>query len=418
MKLLSKGRSSATSQTEKERKKRRAGRCRFAESTPSYVANRLPPLGGYRHLHHLTIVLSLPRWQPYVNSSISMNIPNDILHCRSTVFCAALFVFASSAFASVADEITEIRDATIAFLGSLNEDQKANCNLAFDHSDREDWKYVPANRLGLGMREMNDAQREELDAVRQAIHSADGLEKSKGVILCETFLYDMSGHDDFRDPGKYHLTVYGTPDEKEPWGLRFEGHHISLNYTFVGNQAVAAAPAFYGANPATITEGSNKGLRILKDEEDLARDLIHSLNADQKGVAVFRSAAFEEIVTHSQPKVSPLEPVGLAYSDMKAAQQKKIMSVISEYLSWMPDAIAAERLERVIEGGLDHIRFGWAGGIEKGDLHYYRIQGPSFLIEYDNFQGKGTHIHSVWRDFKGDFGRDLLKEHYEHGHAH
>lgn len=347
-----------------------------------------------------------------------MSVPTDYSCRRLVSVFAALFVLAASVFASAADEITEIRKATQAFLDSLEATQNESCNLAFDHSDREDWNYIPAKRLGLAMRDMSVPQREKLDTVLKAIHSADGIEKTKGVVLCETFLYEKSGRSDFRDPGKYHLTVYGAPDDKEPWGLRFEGHHISLNYTFVGSQAVAAAPAFYGANPATITEGPNKGLRILRDEEDLARELVRSLDAEQKDIAVFRSTALREIVTSSDTRVSPLEQVGLAYGEMKVPQQKKLMSVIAEYLSWMPENIAAERLEKVIAGGLDGIHFGWAGGIEKGEKHYYRIQGPSFLVEYDNFQGNGTHIHSVWRDFDGDFGRDLLKEHYEHGHAH
>jgi len=337
---------------------------------------------------------------------------------RLVVLAVASAIFTASVIADAAHDVAMIRKATESFLSALDSDQRATCNLGFDHANREDWKYVPADRLGLAMRDMNDVQLRELDTVLSAILSADGLKKSKGVILCETALYEKSGHDEFRDPSKYHLTVYGTPDESEPWGLRFEGHHISLNYTFVGDHAIAAAPGFFGANPATIMEGPNKGLRILADEEDLGRAFVESLEGDRRTAAVFAETAPKEILTGAKSRVSPLEPKGLAHANMTPAQQKKLMSLIGEYVSWMPEEVAADRLKKIIEGGVENIRFAWAGPIKKGAQHYYRVQGPSFLIEYDNFQGGGKHIHAVWRDFNGDFGRDILKEHYEHGHAH
>ncbi len=344
---------------------------------------------------------------------------NNVRYFRGRWAVLFLFLIAiarCSFGAGVADEMVEIDTATFEFLESLDGEQLKTCNLSFKHASRVDWNYVPGDRLGLDMGAMSSEQLEKLDALLGTILSADGLEKSKGVLLCERVLYDNSGHSTLRDPSKYHLTVFGKPDKKTPWGIRFEGHHISLNYTFAGNRAVAAAPAFFGANPATILEGPNEGLRVLKDEEDLGRTLVQSLSAEQKKIAIFRETALREIVTRAKPEVSPLESVGIAYSDLNPTQQESLLSLIGEYIGWMPEGIAAARLQKVLEGGLQSIRFGWAGGIDKGDRHYYRVQGPSFLIEYDNYQGSGTHIHAVWRDFKGDFGRDLLREHYQFEH--
>jgi hypothetical protein len=214
-----------------------------------------------------------------------------------------------------------------------------------------------------------------------------------------------------RDPGRYFFSVFGTPSKKETWGWRAEGHHVSLQFTVVKGTMVASSPTFFGSNPAEVPEGPKKGLRILADQEDTARALLTSLDATQRGKAVIQNVALNEIVTTNKLDISPLSPVGLAADGMTSVQRDMLMKVIDTYISKMADDIAAERTAKLRKAGLEKIAFAWAGEPERGKKHYYRIQGPTFLIEHDNSQNNGNHIHSIWRDFDGDFGRDLLREH-------
>jgi hypothetical protein len=215
-----------------------------------------------------------------------------------------------------------------------------------------------------------------------------------------------------RDPEKYHLTVYGTPHPIDAWGWRFEGHHLSLNFTLAGDKGVAIAPSFLGADPAEVREGSRKGLRALAAEEEAARTLLESLSDAQRRETIFSTSTFRDIVTGTAAKVAPLENVGIAGAKLEAAQRDRLMQLIQVYANTFEPALAAARMARVQKGGVESIRFGWAGTTQRGRPHYYRIQGPLFLIEYDASQNDGNHIHTVWRDFSGDFGRDLLREHY------
>lgn len=182
---------------------------------------------------------------------------------------------------------------------------------------------------------------------------------------------------------------------------------------------LATAPNFWGANPAEVREGSKTklGFRALKDEEDIARKLLASLSTEQKEKAIFERA-FRGVVTKAKPEVDRMKPVGIGFRDLTGKQKKALWKLIHVYLDNMRPEIAQKRLEKIEKEGDAGIRFGWAGSEKRGKGHYYRVQGPSFLIEYDNVQDGANHIHTVWRDFDGDFGRDLLKEHYSAGHAH
>jgi hypothetical protein len=246
--------------------------------------------------------------------------------------------------------------------------------------------------------------------------SAAGHRKVVNIIELELVLREIEAFGMMRDPERYHLTIYGKPDAKAAWGWRFEGHHLSLNFTLAGDRTSADTPSFFGANPATVPKGTNKGLRVLAAEEDEARALLASLNGAQRGEAVFESRTYGEIVTANADKVDPksesLRPVGIAAAKLSEAQRAQLMKLIEVYAGSFEPALAKARLARVHEGGVENIRFGWAGSTERGRQHYYRIQGPKFLIEYDASQNDGNHVHTVWRDFSGDFGRDLLRQHY------
>jgi hypothetical protein len=214
-----------------------------------------------------------------------------------------------------------------------------------------------------------------------------------------------------RDPEKYYVSVFGTPSSKATWGWRVEGHHVSLQFTLVNGTLVANSPFFFGSNPAEVLEGPQKGLRILAQREDTARALVMALDQTQRGQAIIQNVAPNDIVTGNKLTADPLAPVGVTAAALTPAQRDMLMQVVTAYTSAMADDIAAERMAQLKKAGLEKIAFAWAGEVERGKKHYYRVQGPTFLIEFNNTQNNGNHIHSVWRDFNGDFGRDLLREH-------
>jgi hypothetical protein len=214
-----------------------------------------------------------------------------------------------------------------------------------------------------------------------------------------------------RDPEKYFFSIFGTPSAKDTWGWRVEGHHVSLNFTVVNGTLVAGSPSFFGSNPAEVRDGPKKGLRILGAEEDAARALLDALDAPQREKATIEKVAPGDMVTMNKNDINPLSPAGIMADGLTAKQRDLLMKLIDVYAGAMAGDIAADRLSRLRKAGIEKIGFAWAGPIERGQKHYYRIQGPTFLVEYDNTQNDGNHIHSVWRDFNGDFGRDLLREH-------
>jgi hypothetical protein len=207
------------------------------------------------------------------------------------------------------------------------------------------------------------------------------------------------------------FSVFGTPSPKQPWGWRVEGHHISLHFTVVNGTLVASSPTFFGSNPAEVREGPKKGLRILGAEEDAARALLESLDDGQRQQAIVNATAPNDMLTMANVDIKPLEPIGISAGALKPNQRDLLLKLVDVYTGYMAADLAAERNARLKKAGIEKIGFAWAGGVEKGRKHYYRVQGPTFLIEYDNTQNDGNHIHSVWRDFNGDFGRDLLREH-------
>jgi hypothetical protein len=214
-----------------------------------------------------------------------------------------------------------------------------------------------------------------------------------------------------RDPERYFFSIFGSPSAKDTWGWRVEGHHVSLHFTVVNGTLVAGSPSFFGSNPAEVRTGPKKGLRILGAEEDAARTLLQALDASQRAKAIIARDAPGDMLTMAKVEISPLSPSGLRAEDMNASQRDLLLKLVDVYTGYMAPDIAADRLARLKKAGVEKIGFAWAGDTERGRKHYYRIQGPTFLVEYDNTQNDGNHIHSVWRDFDGDFGRDLLREH-------
>lgn len=318
-------------------------------------------------------------------------------------------------------DVARMAEAANQFLASLTPDLRAEAAFAFDSDERFRFHFIPVEsypRNGLRLGAMSASQRERAEGLLRAGLSARGFLTTQQIIQLEGILRDLEGPNRrlARNPDDYLVSVFGTPSASGTWGWRFEGHHMSLHFTVVNGSGTASSPAFFGANPAVVREGPHQGFRPLALEEDAARVLLASLDAAQRGRAVISDIAPRDIVTGADLDISPLSPVGIRAGDLFAAQRALLMELIDVYTSHMAADIAEQRLERIRRAGVDAITFAWAGELERGRPHYYRVQGPTFLIEYDNTQNDANHIHSVWRDFEGDFGRDLLREHIHEVH--
>jgi hypothetical protein len=308
--------------------------------------------------------------------------------------------------------------AAAGFAASLSADQRAKAVLPFDSDDRLRWHFVPNEmfpRQGLMIKEMTETQRRLAHDLLRTGLSARGYQKVTAIIELEDVLKVIEAGGRFpRNKEDYLFTVFGTPGPTGAWGWRVEGHHISLRFTIAGGAAtgsLASTPMFLGANPAEVRDGDNKGLRVLAEEEDAGRALVTALAPDHRQQAIINAVAPNDILTMNRNDIAPLPDEGVTYASLPPAQQALLVKLIEVYASTMAADLAAERLAKIRAAGLGAIRFAWAGDIERGRKHYYRVQGPTFLIEFDNTQNDGNHIHSVWRDFNGDFGRDLLREH-------
>jgi hypothetical protein len=263
---------------------------------------------------------------------------------------------------------------------------------------------------------MTAAQKHLATALLSAGLSQQGYLKAETIMSLEDVLKAIEhGTGPERDPEKYFVSIFGELSATGTWGYRVEGHHLSQNYTVVSGRVVGA-PSFFGSNPAEVRDGPRKGLRTLGAEEDLGRAVIKSLDPEQRKTAIVDAQAYKDILTFdSRQAALKGQPSGLQASKMNAKQFDLLMALLEEYAQNMPEQLAQAREEQIKKAGKD-IYFAWAGGIEKGDPHYYRVQTASFLIEYDDTQNNANHIHSVWRDFNGDFGVDLLKQHYQSSH--
>ena len=312
------------------------------------------------------------------------------------------------------------QEPAIEFLNSLNQDQRSMAQLPFDDLSKTKWHFIPSSmwpRKGIEIAELENNQKMLLHALLQSSLSKSGYKKTMQIISLENVLLEISGDSIMRNPDKYSVAFYGNPEKDSLWSWSFEGHHLSLNFTSLnGNTSIA--PRFLGASPATIVSGSRKGERTLGEEEDLGFELINSLSKEQKKMAIIPDKSLPGIVTKNFIEVDPLSPIGIKYEALNSSQQLVFLKLLNEYLSTLPEKDAEKRMEKIKNEEINNVRFGWAGATISGKGHYYRIQGTSFLIEFDNSQNNANHIHTVWRDFDGDFGRDLIKEHYKTSNHH
>ncbi|HEX2139046.1 MAG TPA: DUF3500 domain-containing protein [Woeseiaceae bacterium] len=325
-------------------------------------------------------------------------------------------VFSQSVQAATPTE--NMARAAQAFLTTLDEEARTTSQLPFDAEERFNWHFVPKPRAGLALKRMSaDQQRVALDLLKAGL-SEKGYTKAETIRALEPVLAEIEGNPVRRDPELYYVAIFGEPSATGTWGWRFEGHHLSLNWTIVGGTSIASTPQFLGSNPAEVRSGPMRGTRALAAEEDLARALLGSLDDAQSAQAVVSPKAPDDILTSNARKAAMQEQNGIAYAELSPEQRGLLLAIIEEYAGVQPEAVARQRVERIRAAGFDSIRFAWMGGRNRGERHYYRIQGPTFIIEYDNTQNGANHIHSVWRDFDGDFGVDLLEEHYRNSAHH
>jgi hypothetical protein len=321
---------------------------------------------------------------------------------------------AQSAPASAAVE--EMAKAATNLLNALDDEHRVMAAFDFTADERMNWHFIPKPRKGLPYKEMAPYQRALAQALLSSGLSSRGYTSAVTIMSLEQILLDMEqGKGPKRDPEMYYFSIFGKPDASGTWGWRVEGHHLSLNFTIAGGKAIAAGPVFFGDNPAEVRQGPRKGLRVLDKEEDLGRALIHLLTPEQQKIAILKIAAPKEMITGAERKAK-MEPAGIAFADLSQPQKDLLQTLVKTYAQRLRPELAGQDLGEIEKAGWDKVQFAWAGGLEKGDPHYYRLQGPTFLVEYDNTQNDANHIHTVWRDLKNDFGEDILRRHYDEDH--
>ena len=311
--------------------------------------------------------------------------------------------------------VVEISKATEDFLESLSTEQLEKATFHYLDGERIFWYYPPMNRHGLALRDMENSQRKLAMAIIEKTLDPLAYNRTKQIIDHETILGTVekeAGIISFRrDPELYYWTIFGNPRGEDPWGWRVEGHHVSLHFSIWGEDVIATTPFFFGANPAEVLKGDQAGLRILSNREDMAIELINSLDSEQRTRAIVEDAAPWDILTYNSSKPVVPKEEGLPGAHMNGTQQEILMSLITEYVTQVRSDISQDKLSAIQKQGVGNVHLAWAGKTEPFKPHYYRIHSGNFLIEYDNVQNDANHIHSVIRDVENDFAQDVMREH-------
>ncbi len=306
------------------------------------------------------------------------------------------------------------------FLNSLNDEQRQKTIYKLDDKERYNWHYFPkSDRKGISLNELTGDQKEKAFALLKSCLSTSGYEKTIDIINLENVLRVLENRSDneYRNSGKYFIIIFGDPHPKNSWGWRFEGHHISFSFAAMNNTLISGTPGFLGSNPAIVPSGPQKGKQPLKEETEAAFSFLHSLTSQQLQTAVSKSGAPGDIITFVSREAKIESNEGITYATLTPSQQSLLMKLISIYIHRYTKLFADDMIRELNAAGLTNLRFLWAGAQSgEGKGYYYRIQGPTIIIEFDNTQGNANHIHSVVRDLKDDFGGDALLEHYKKEH--
>jgi hypothetical protein len=319
---------------------------------------------------------------------------NDPAAAAQYASSAAADLYPAAAPIPVAETLAgRMAAAANTWLDALG-DGRAQAHFDFADVERVRWHWTTPSgfpRNGLALKAQTPEQASLAFTLLQTGCSPLGYEKARAIMALQVDLGN--------DPQRYYVSIFGEPGGNAPWGWRWEGHHLSRHITVQGDQ-ITMTPFFLGAWP-TETE---TGLRAMPREEDAARELVMTLPAEQRSWVIFQEQSLTRHVTQNQPQVSAPEPVGLPLGEFTPAHQALADEIIQTYLGSLPAEIGGPLYQRIEMAGRADIRFGWAGSLEPRQPHYYRLQGASFLLEFDNSRNRGTHIHSVWRDYAGDFG--------------
>jgi hypothetical protein len=338
--------------------------------------------------------------------------------------------------------------AASTLLHQLPPDLANAAHLPLDDPSRTDWAFYPTDHYGISLNQTPPALHRYIrELVRTGVSDAT-FARIGHIMSLEQLLYAREGNRATRDPGRYFACIYGDPSLRGSWAWRYEGHHVSINITISDGQIVSATPLFLGANPAEITS-SRSTSRPFADEEDAARELLMTLDAEQRSSAVLSSTVPIDILTADAPLVAQVsfpgdpvhpipsfqdhhealsaldrkalaldlsKPTGVASERLNKAQLRLLQELVEVYLTRLPPLLADHHRKRLEEFTIPSLHFAWAGGTQRDDLHYYRLQGPGFLVEYNRMQDNGNHVHAVWRDPGKDFGNDLLGRHLSSDH--
>ena len=326
-----------------------------------------------------------------------------------TTSVAALFVTFSvaEAFEDAGKPGILMAKAATAFTATLPADQKEACSFGYDDPERVNWHFIPRDRKGIGLWDLEGAAHDAANKLVSTGLTAAGYHKVLEVRSLEEVLYLFEGGEEAarrekRHPHRYYVSIFGTPGEGL-WGWRFEGHHLSLNYSIKDGKIVSSTPEFFGANPGLIDAGPGRALRVLGKREDIARQILKACPADKKSQLWLSKKAPKDIRGGGTAQPVIAAPEGLPFSEMTSEQQKLLKELIAEYLTAMPAPVVRERMKQISDSGMDSIHFGWWGGPELNEPHHYVVQGKTFVIEYNNTQNSANHVHAIWRNLAGDF---------------
>ncbi|TWT75130.1 DUF3500 domain-containing protein [Allorhodopirellula solitaria] len=335
--------------------------------------------------------------------------------------------------------VAEIRQAAVAFLQSLRPELREQAMFAMDDKERRAWSNLPATsfkREGVSFKEMSSEQRSFAHQLLQSTLSSQGYLKTTGIMHVDELLKSMAeerrpnrtpmfGHD------LYWIGIFGDPEKDDSWGWQLDGHHLALNITVVGDE-VSVRPQFMGSDPARLPEGTYAGWKVQGAEDEKGKQFYALLDEDQRAKATIAEVAPRDVITGPTRGDQLKQPTGLPASELNDTQRRMLVSLIEEYAHNYEHDIAHIQMERILESGLDKIHFAWAGTSE-GKPYYYRIHGPTVIIEFDNHfppgrsSGPVNHIHTVFREPGNDYGEDLLRKHlmesphhqdHQHDHEH
>ncbi|MFC0878548.1 DUF3500 domain-containing protein [Saccharicrinis sp. FJH2] len=332
----------------------------------------------------------------------------------------------------------KIGQQLVAFMHTLNADQLQTVSYQFSDTSRTKWTNLPvglAKRPGIRYGDLSEQSKIQFHHVLTTLLSSQGYLKITGIMMLDDILnevyetaYKKKEINDeaikyIRDLnwkyGNYYIAIWGKPGGTNPWGFQFTGHHISINVSALGDN-FSVTPFFLGTDPAEVHTTKYAGLRVLSKEEDYGFQLINALSEDQQAIATLSRDVPADIITspNSSQRLTTYE--GIKASDLTSDQQEYLKYIVTEYMNNLEHDKAREYLDKFYKTGLDSIYFAWIGSYVAQKAHYYVINSPGFIIEFDNmgFRQNGNHIHSIWREKGNDFGEDILKEHYLEDHTH